>query len=176
MPSFSNSVAMASTVTPRRTDKGQLYMGETKLTVRWRDMPERMRWERVDRAEGAAGSRLAPFCDALDEPVALLGLARITYLFGGRVAEERLYGPTWNVNRPLEERIALMVERPSTAIGDLRKARQIALSQSALQSESRTGVRSRRSGARSHTRRHTPWHARARRTSASGGAVAASSL
>ena len=98
-----------ATITPRYTPKGQLYMGETKLTLRWRDMPGHLTWVRgggggssrssssaVDSGKGSGSPVLQ--ASGLEEPTALLGLARIAYLFGGRASEERLSAallPAW---------------------------------------------------------------------------------
>ena len=81
-----------------------------------------------------SGPLLASSCEGRDDPAALLGLARIAYLFGGRAAEERLRTallPRWasSAADPSEgvERVRRLMERPGNAHGDLRKAKQIAL-------------------------------------------------
>ena len=87
-PPGSSPLLRFATVTPRTTAKGQTYMGETKLVLRWRDMPGHVQWQTATTSKQADGPLLGTFCDEkLDDPHALLGLARIAYLFGGRAAE-----------------------------------------------------------------------------------------
>jgi len=152
------------TITPRITAKGQHYLGETKLTVRWRDMASHLHWASAasstteapapSAATAVTGSGVGALsssarceasrtptlaCVALSEalqPAALTSLARITYLFGGHIAEQRLYSAPWWWNPlspaacalgcPTEERVARLVSRPASATGDLRKAQQVA--------------------------------------------------
>lgn len=148
------------TITPRQTAKGQLYMGETKLTVRWRDMPERLTWARCCGRDDAK-----PLLNAagVEDAAGLLGLARIAYLFGGRAAEVRLASalqPAWwqagaaalgsdgagtapaadgGAAALVAARVARLMERPGNAFGDLRKARQIALSSVACDTTAAAG-------------------------------------
>ena len=122
-----------ATITPRQTEKGQTYLGETKLTLRWRDMPKHVLWDQTRNDRSGEGPLLASSSEGRDDdPAALLGLARIAYLFGGRAAEERLrkaFVP-WSASSaadPSDERVRRLMERPGNAHGDLRKAKQIAL-------------------------------------------------
>ena len=130
-----------ATITPRVTPKGQNYLGETKLTARWRHMSERFSW--TARSPNASPPVLV--CGELigtaQPQTAILGLARITYLMGGRAAEERLGVSItpWTApgSRSIHERVARLLAKPSTATGDLRKSRQVA--QEALPSVASTG-------------------------------------
>lgn len=130
-----------ATITPRVTEKGQYYLGETKLTVRWRDMSPHLRWSATTEttATEASTSDLPPTleCSSVvaECPAILPSLARIAYLFGGHCAEQRLYaapywwcGPSWSVwtHLPIGERLSRLIANPATATGDLRKAQQVA--------------------------------------------------
>ena len=133
-----------ATITPRVTAKGQHYLGETKLTVRWRDMHTHLSWTADDGAHaladhdtstsnrGLAASTGEPTlaCAALvgttECASAMVGLARIAYLMGGRAAEERLGALVRRSTPSIEERVVGLFEKPSTATGDLRKATQVA--------------------------------------------------
>ena len=131
-----------ATITPRVTEKGQYYLGETKLTVRWRDMSPHLRWSATTATTAttvSSTSELPPTleCSSVvaECPAILPSLARIAYLFGGHCAEQRLYaapywwcGPSWSVwtHLPIGERLSRLIANPATATGDLRKAQQVA--------------------------------------------------
>ena len=128
------SLLRFATVTPRETDKGQRYIGETKLARRWRHMSSYTSW--VAGAGGAAPRVDVPAPHAPGEPPrALLLLARIAYLMGGRAAEDRLRvrsDPVDGAATPAAAtaaRVAALEARPGTAWGDLRKARQLCASE-----------------------------------------------
>lgn len=114
-----------ATVVPRTTEKGQRYVGETKLVLRWRDMLPHVQWRLRD---DAAAPLLA--CEELGgTPAAMLTQARIAYLFGGRVAEDRLAGhggATLDRRDAAAAGVAALVARPAAASGDLRKAGKLA--------------------------------------------------
>ena len=119
-----------ATVTPRKTDKGPTYIGETKLIVRWRDMHDHVNWARASVPDDGP---LLSSSSAMDEPAARVGLARIAYLFGGFVAEERLAAallPQRLLAHTVGDARAgceRLMDKPGTACGDLRKAQQVAL-------------------------------------------------
>ena len=107
-----------ATITPRQTPKGQTYLGETKLTVRWRDIHSHVQWcahddENADRRSGGA-PQLS--CGLAAAPVAVLGLARITYLLGGRAAQdqlaERLLWRRWSTEDQLRSLARPPMRRP----------------------------------------------------------------
>ena len=135
------------TVTPRQTSKGQTYMGETKLTVRWRDMHEHVHWQAA--SSSSSSSNNAPsLAGTNDAPAALLGLARIAYLFGGRVGEERLKSAIFpriftSADGDAKESVRRLMESPGNAGGDLRKAEQVALKTQKLPSASSSDSRER---------------------------------
>ena len=92
-----------ATITPRVTEKQQTYLGETKLTIKWRDMHQNLRWQQqLAEAAGSSGSKAnanasddAPppvlACGSLaTTPAAMQGLARMAYLMGGRAAQDQL--------------------------------------------------------------------------------------
>ena len=134
-----------ATITPRVTAKGQHYLGETKLTVRWRDMAAHLPWAAAT-ASTSPQALMPPTltthsCGTLAdrlEPAALTSIARITYLFGGHIAEQRLYAaPCGWLGRwfgsgasceSIDARVARLVRKPATATGDVRKAQQVARS------------------------------------------------
>ena len=78
-----------TTIKPRTTEKGVLYLGETKLTTRWKHMHMHARWELAaqDLPAEVPQMRLELFSDAEfpagGQPRMMLTLARIAYLMGG---------------------------------------------------------------------------------------------
>lgn len=142
------------TIIPRMTDKGILYLGETKLTTRWRDMHEHAAWGATEHGEilkipQLRASMLRP-PDAPDRlleapPQVAINLARMCYLLAGRAAEDLLwqrshprlfswYQPNtsedsrdyyWS-NDSAPQRVAALVASPGAASGDLRKAQVLA--------------------------------------------------
>ena len=125
-----------ATITPRKTEKGQYYIGETKLTIRWRDMAQHVQWEPCGSQHDAAPVLGLSFCKWLDAPTALLSLARMTYLMGGRASEDHLYAalllrpafsqPVVSSEERREEGVRRLLARPGSAVSDLRKAQQLA--------------------------------------------------
>lgn len=127
------SILRFATITPRVTDKGQHYLGETKLLVRWRDIHRHLGWSAAPAvADSAGGPPLLSckhLCAAEGTPpkTAMIGLARISYLMAGRAAEERLATAATPWHRGgTEEHVASLVAKPAKAVGDLRKAKQVA--------------------------------------------------
>ena len=117
--SFTNnspSLVKFTTIVPRRTPKGQYYVGETKLTVRWRHMSESLHFTR-GASSSTTNAILRP-PDGDGEPASLLTLTRLAYLFGGRAAEDAMHGTPSNVES--------IRSAPGLASGDLRKAEQLA--------------------------------------------------
>ncbi|KAL1499162.1 hypothetical protein AB1Y20_013673 [Prymnesium parvum] len=99
-----------TTITPRTTEKGVVYLGETKLTTRWRHMRHHAEWIPSDGQRHSDSPRL--LCAALHPPAGEgeeggggvaarclanvtqqtpVDIARIAYLLGGRVAEDVLW-------------------------------------------------------------------------------------
>ena len=117
-----------ATITPRVTSKGQNYLGETKLTVRWRDMHSHVECSAAKLAPPPSTTTPILQSAALGagDTSWLVGFARMAYLFGGRIAEERLAASFRHVAMPpIEERVAQCIAKPRTARGDLRKAKQV---------------------------------------------------
>ncbi len=115
-----------ATIVPRVTEKGQTYMGETKLTVRWRNMHDHLAWAPRD-ASGDGDGVAVLGCVGLDTtPATMLTLARIAYLCAGRVAEDKLAGSGHASDGSTAGAIAAMVAQPGAASGDLRKSLQLA--------------------------------------------------
>ena len=88
--SFTNnspSLVKFTTIVPRRTPKGQYYVGETKLTVRWRHMSDALQFTSATALKSTDAILQPPPGD--DKPASLLTLTRLAYLFGGRAAEDR---------------------------------------------------------------------------------------
>lgn len=123
-----------ATIVPRVTDKGKRYLGETKLMVRWRDMRSHVRWiAKASPADFAPAPTPRLKCSAVNaaaspELETVLGLARIAYLFGGGIAEERLEAalPWASKLRSIPERVTHCINQQRTVIGDVRKAKQVA--------------------------------------------------
>ena len=129
-----------ATIQPRK-HKGSTYLGETKLSVRWRDMHEHVQWRDEDSHASAQPilllSSLGNTASTVTHvPSAAVGLARMAYLLAGRAAEDQLFG-TWpmggaklddNDAAPahLARRVHSIVCVPGTASGDVRKAKQVA--------------------------------------------------
>jgi hypothetical protein len=75
-----------TTITPRTTDKGVRYLGETKLTTRWRHMGDHAHWEAVGPGESLQMQTQLfsdVFTSCATEPRLTLTLGRIAYLMGG---------------------------------------------------------------------------------------------
>lgn len=128
----SSSLLRYVTITPRVTEKGQNYVGETKLAVRWRHMHNHLAWSADGDVETTQVPTLhsGPVCAAVsgaERQVAMVGLARMAWLFGGNAAEQRLV-PGLFASSPatVSERVESLRTNPSLARGDLRKARQVA--------------------------------------------------
>ena len=173
-----------ATITPRVTQKQQTYLGETKLTLKWRDMHRHLRWQQqLAEAAGSSGSKAnanasddaSPpvlACGSLaTTPAAMQGLARMAYLMGGRAAQDqfaqRCLGSAWywpseaaefvigglearynflvgreedqstdiqaaapfgELSRHTTVSVESMLQSPGTARGDVRKAKEIAIS------------------------------------------------
>ena len=113
-----------TTIVPRVTDKGVRYAGETKLVVRWRDLEVQQQEVSTSTADAQPVLQLPPPppCDGT-EPHAYLSVARIAYLFGGRVAEDTLRRRDGLCTEQLVEELRA---KPAAASGDLRKAEQLA--------------------------------------------------
>ena len=105
-----------TTIVPRRTTKGQYYVGETKLTVRWRHMSDALQFTSGKSSQSTDAILRPP--DGDGEPASLLTLTRLAYLFGGRAAEDTMRGTPSNVES--------IRGAPGLASGDLRKAEQLA--------------------------------------------------
>jgi hypothetical protein len=144
-----------ATVTSRTTAKGQVYLGETKLTVRWRDMPRYVRWHHVDPSASSSsspvlqkGTVVLPDSSSGSHgaeqdgagPSATLALARVTYLLGGWIAQDRLApslalpfvsSPQLSEDERVDTQLDRLIARPGTASGDLRKARALVCNGSA---------------------------------------------
>lgn len=147
-----------ATVTPRTTVKEQVYLGETKLTVRWRDMARHVTWRRADSSApsvsppmpvlqsstvvspGGSGSGSCTVGQDGSGPSAKLALARVTYLLGGWIAQDRLmsslalpFAPASQLSEHerVDGQLDRLIARPGTASGDLRKARALVCSGSA---------------------------------------------
>ena len=119
------------TITPRVTEKGQTYAGETKLAVRWRHMHDHLAWSAdTDVAARVPTLQSGTVCAAVRDAqrqVAVVGLARIAWLFGGNAAEQRLVAWLWAPSpATASERVESLRSSPAMARGDLRKARQVA--------------------------------------------------
>ena len=121
------------TITPRVTATGQNYAGETKLAVRWRHMHDHLAWSAdTDGVETRAAPTLqgGPVCAAVSDAerqAAMVGLARIAWLFGGNASEQRLVAGLWAPSpASASERVETLRTNPSMARGDLRKACQVA--------------------------------------------------
>ena len=115
-----------ATITPRQTLKGQTYLGETKLIVRWRDIHNHVHWCTGDDETNAHTPRLS--CSSAAAASAVLGLARMTYLLGGRAAQDQLAERLFCFRHwRTEDKLEWMLARPGKASGDLRKAEQVAL-------------------------------------------------
>ena len=127
-----------TTIVPRVTDKGVRYAGETKLIVRWRDLEVLQRQMPTSTADAQPMLQLPPPppCDGM-EPHAYLSVARIAYLFGGRVAEDTLRRRTGVCTEQLVEELRA---KPASARGDLRKAEQLAGSAAASDFAGRAGA------------------------------------
>jgi len=130
-----------ATVVPRETPNG-LFIGETKLSVRWRHMGHHAVWSAWDAtvtaAAAGASSAAAPVLDLRpvrvcpssqndggeeqpDRRITLLG-ARIAYLLGGRVAEDKLAGAA---TADAGVCLAQLLASPGRARGDLRQIRRL---------------------------------------------------
>ena len=135
-----------ATITPRETDKGQTYFGETKLVLRWREMHSFLEWHSQEtdavrdgsstEGEHSAGG-LHDGAPALEcgksasTPAAMIGLGRIAYLMGGRVAQDllsaRCMAFSWNkCGNSAQQQVGQLMAAPGMASGDLRKAQQVA--------------------------------------------------
>ena len=131
-----------TTIVPRTTEKGVRYLGETKLTSRWRHMHTHAHWD-ADGADGALPgtpqlsielfANTSEACTEAQQPRMTLTLARIAYLMGGRVAEDTLRKSTRDASEPAltAERLDKLISAPGTASGDLRKAQQLAQAEAA---------------------------------------------
>ena len=127
-----------TTIVPRVTDKGVRYAGETKLIVRWRHLEVRQQDMSTRTADAQPVLQLpTPPCDGM-EPHAYLSVARMSYLFGGRVAEDTLRRRSKGVCT--EQLVEELRARPASASGDLRKAEQLAGSAAASDFAGRTGA------------------------------------
>ena len=127
-----------TTIVPRVTDKGVRYAGETKLVVRWRDLEVQRQDVPTSTADAQPMLQLPPPppSDGM-EPHAYLSVARIAYLFGGRVAEDTLRRRTGVCTEQLVEELRA---KPASARGDLRKAEQLAGSAAASDFAGRAGA------------------------------------
>lgn len=123
-----------ATIKPRQ-HKGMTYLGETKLTVRWRDMHKHVRWGQ--RGDDGGVPPLLPCSHArveeAGEPLTMpLKLARMSYLLAGRIAQDRAFqwrrADTEISTAQAAENVHAIVRSPGSAAGDLRKARQVAAS------------------------------------------------
>jgi hypothetical protein len=121
-----------TTIVPRTTDKGQRYVGETKLTVRWRDMASHVAWSQAKAGGGGDAAAALGAADVHDGHAARLVLARIAYLFGGRAAEDRLASGLGHAGdddadwrRHAAGCVARLLAEPGKASGDLRQAQQL---------------------------------------------------
>lgn len=144
-----------ATIVPRETPNGH-YVGETKLSVRWRHMADHAEWSAAGHSTAAsmAGrSCAAPLldlrpvdvprerrvpgsggCDTShmdqsDRPLALLG-ARLAYLMGGRVAEDLLRGAS---TEDPHAGLLRLIASPNQASGDLRQIRRLVGGSAALE-------------------------------------------
>lgn len=130
------------TITPRQTDKGVVYLGETKLTTRWRHMQGHAQWQPGCTAlcsgepklqSDMLSDDLVRACTSTGPPrtlLTLLTVARIGYLMGGRVAEDTLRAG--KQNELAATRIEALISTPGYARGDLRKSQQLANAEAAL--------------------------------------------
>mmetsp|Transcript_47897 Transcript_47897/g.159638 ORF Transcript_47897/g.159638 Transcript_47897/m.159638 type:complete len:372 (-) Transcript_47897:73-1188(-) len=137
------SLVRFATIVPRVTAAGE-YVGETKLTVRWRHMAAHTDWEpgtgaggegseaQAASSDGPAASSGGPTPPILDlravshegDPAAqVLLAARLAYLLGGRAAEDRLYG--CGAGEAARSRVAELAASPGRASGDLRQIRRL---------------------------------------------------
>ena len=127
-----------TTIVPRVTDKGVRYAGETKLVVRWRDLEVQRQEVPISTADAQPMLQLPPPPPSHGmEPHAYLSVARIAYLFGGRVAEDTLRRRTGVCTEQLVEELRA---KPASARGDLRKAEQLAGSAAASDFAGRAGA------------------------------------
>ena len=118
--SFTNnspSLVKFTTIVPRRTPKGQFYVGETKLTVRWRHMSDALQFT-PGKSSQSTDAILRPLDGDGEQTASLLTLTRLAYLFGGRAAEDTMRGTASDVES--------IRGAPGLASGDLRKAEQLA--------------------------------------------------
>lgn len=111
-----------TTIVPRVTAKGATYIGETKLTVRWRHLQVQQRSTLTAAAAQPTLQLPTTPCEGTEQH-AYLTAARISYLMGGRAAEDALWrGERASTAQLVEELRA----KPASARGDLRKAEQLA--------------------------------------------------
>ena len=144
-----------ATVVPRVTDRGVQYMGETKLTVRWRHMHLHSHWwcgeevgecalEGGDVAQTPSlmiGEQLLQQVAAAELPAnsggivgALLLLSRLSFCMGGRVAEDILWSrvlPALPIAAAAasasgtERSVQRLIDAPGRASGDLRQSKRL---------------------------------------------------
>lgn len=123
-----------ATVVPRNAPSG-LYVGETKLSVRWRHMADHVVWCREASGDPALlvaldfrDLDLAAASRADDAPSygpdrqRVLLCARIAYLMGGRVAEDIRAGVCTGDSHAC---VRQLVSSPGAASGDLRQIRRL---------------------------------------------------
>ena len=128
-----------TTIVPRVTDKGVSYAGETKLVVRWRHLEVRQQDMPSSTVDAQPMLQLPMLPNDGMEPHAYLSVARIAYLFGGRVAEDTLRCRK-GVGVCAEQLVEELRARPASARGDLRKAELLAGSAAASDFADRAGA------------------------------------
>jgi len=121
------------TCVPRQTAQGTTYLGETKLAVRWRHMYMHTRWKHADELASERNVPVLPTSRlSIDGALAVehtLLLARISYVLGGRAAEDQLWrGPARRADAELDSRksVQRLIAHPGRASGDLRQANRLA--------------------------------------------------
>mmetsp|Transcript_34903 Transcript_34903/g.73406 ORF Transcript_34903/g.73406 Transcript_34903/m.73406 type:complete len:304 (-) Transcript_34903:165-1076(-) len=126
------------TCTPRESKPGIIYMGETKLAVRWRHMHQHATFRHVDTVHHPEATttelhilqteEFRRHSCLKSEAMLLLGLARLTYVFGGRAAEDLLWGgppkkPDGSVDA--SKGVERILAHPGRASGDLRQIQRL---------------------------------------------------
>ena len=124
-----------TTIVPRVTDKGVRYAGETKLVVRWRDLEVQRQEVPISTADAQPMLQLPPPppSDGM-EPHAYLSVARIAYLFGGRVAEDTLRRRTGVCTEQLVEELLRPVD-DNMNVHKQKQLRELALINGTLRDE-----------------------------------------